>query len=222
MFNVACCQTLSGLSSPPCSSKGIIESLGRLLDPGDWDKAISEVRYSVCFNWEKTFQNDCILQISPDADVVCQVIVAYMNLAYERTIPEYAPGAHPVNGTGSPFWPAYDGNVAVDAVSRTTGIGIKLIQEILYELYWATSSGRIKDIRLAHPWTYRLNEGTLSTVPKGTDLDKNRSPFDFGLTDLIRWGLILGGVTVVAVVGVALYTAPKIASNPALLKSAIK
>ncbi len=183
---------LSDLSGPPCSSEGILESLGRVISPGDWDKAVDETRRSVCTNYYGIRAGvDCLIAIFPDSDVVCQTLVAYVNLSYERTIPEYKPGAHPTTGQGSPYWPAYEGSVAVDTVCRLTGYGKKLVQEILYELYWATESGRIADGRIAHPWIYRLNSGTLSKQPPNTDLDKNRSLFDADMMTLVRWGGVL-------------------------------
>ncbi|MEP7218970.1 MAG: hypothetical protein ABI876_08625 [Bacteroidota bacterium] len=142
---------------------------------------------------------DCGIKTFPDRDTVCQVFVAYMNLAYDRKIPEFTPGAHPTTGKGSAYWPSYEGSIVTDTVSRLTGTTLKLVQEIMFELYWATQTGRISDGRIAKPYTYRLHNDTLNTQPKGTDLDKNRSWLDFSLTDLIRWGLILG------VVGVGVY-----------------
>ncbi|HVZ39932.1 MAG TPA: hypothetical protein VHI13_11690 [Candidatus Kapabacteria bacterium] len=180
--------------------------MGRLINPGDWDAAVSETQHSVCSNYYgaafSIVSVDCFSSPYPDTDTVCQVFVAYMNLAHDRKIPEYAPGAHPVTGAGSPYWPAYDGAVAVDRVATVTNIDTKLIDEILFELYWATRTGRITNVRFIAPWSFRLNEATLTTVPEGTDLEKNRG-WDFSITDVIRWGLILGvvGVGAYAVTG---------------------
>jgi hypothetical protein len=150
------------------------------------------------------WNSDCTIGYYPGHDVVCQVLVTYVNLAYDRKIPEYKPGAHPTTGEGSPYWPAYEGSVAVDTVSQLTGISRKLVEEILFELYWATQSGRVSDGRIIRPWSYRVNAEVLTEQPPGTDLDKNRSLFDSDIMGLVRWGLILGllGVGAYAISGI--------------------
>lgn len=34
------------LTPPPCTSKGLLEALGKISDPGAWDKAVKETRLS--------------------------------------------------------------------------------------------------------------------------------------------------------------------------------
>ncbi len=186
-----------------CTTQGLIAAIANLVDPPQWNRAVSEIQHAVCSNYYgfafSLTRVDCFGMPYPEASVVCQVFTAYMNLAYERTIPEYAPGAHPATGEGSPYWPAYEGNVAVDRVAALTGVGRQLVAEILFELYWATKDRRVPDGRYIAPWTYRLHDDTLTKRPKGSDEGKNEGLIDFGITDLIRWGVILG------VVGVGAY-----------------
>jgi hypothetical protein len=204
---------LADNAKSPCTTEGIIEALGKLLDPNTWDDAISETRRSVCANYYGGIGRsyDCLITTFPSTDSVCRVFVAYMNLAYQRRIPEYKPGAHPTTGNGSPYWPAPDGAVAITAVSRLTGVEDKLVAEILYELYWGTKAARITDGRFIAPYTFRMNKETLTQTPENSGADEHKSMFDLGLTDLIRWGVILGVVGVGAFAVTAIVVAPNVA-----------
>lgn len=193
----------------PCSTKGLIEALANVISPSEFQKAVEEVQRSVCSNYYYHIglltSTDCLTYTWPEYGTACNVVVAYMNAAYDRKIPEYAPGAHPVSGQGSPYWPAYDGVVAVETVARLTGLDRNIVAQLLFELYWATQAGRVGDSRYIWPWRFRINKDTLTNTPANTDATKNRGIIDVGFADGLRWAIILG------VVGVGAYALTSVA-----------
>jgi|GEM_PF-2684183 len=186
--------SLGALGVAPCSSEGIIEILLRFISPPDFDSATEEVARSVCTNYYQTFNTNCFTAVNPTPTLTCQIMVAYMNAATNGLLPDYEPGMNPYTGKGSPYWFSWNGALAVEQVARLTGYDRKIIAEVLYELYYATASGRIVSTAYAHPRAYAENKGILASVPTNSDLDKNRSLFDLGIGDLVRWGLICGVV----------------------------
>lgn len=188
--------SLGALGTAPCSSEGIIEAFLRLINPPEFDKATEEVARSVCTNYYRSYlQPDCFFSIEPSSEVVCGVMVAYMNAAAQGLIPDYEPGVNPTTGQGSPYWFSWNGALALEDVARRTGRSQKLVAEILYELYYATADGRVVSSAYARPRNYAENAGILTSVPNGSDLDKHRSFLDFELGDAIRWGVIFAVVT---------------------------
>lgn len=187
---------LGALGAAPCSSEGIIESLLRLISPPEFDKATDVVARSVCTNYYRSYlQPDCFFSVEPSSEIVCGIVVAYMNAAAQGLIPDYEPGMNPTTGTGSPYWFSWNGALAIEEVARITTRSRKLVAEILYELYYATADGRVTSSAYARPRAYAENAGILTSVPKGSDVDKHRSFLDFGLDDMVRWGIICAVVT---------------------------
>ncbi len=41
------CKMLSDPAGSPCSAQGILEALGRVVSPGDWDSTVNEVMSGV-------------------------------------------------------------------------------------------------------------------------------------------------------------------------------
>lgn len=164
---------LSGVMADPLKTAGVI-----LFSPFvDYEQAIAVVHDR--YNYNHTNWSDILNVFDWDfdrveADELDKVFSCYMALCRKGEIPEYEPWA----------------SKGMDRVAQCSGVRAKKVQDILYELYYATLDGSVRSSEFIHPLTYQKdaeNRQSQTTVSRATQAIEDTA-------SVLKWALILGGI----------------------------